>query len=91
MKTTIKLSSLKYWLIDYITSQIRALKIKEDWVSKDEFNKWAKSFKREEAVFIVNMEYTVDWGNESRTSIPIDEAKAYAQTLIQKITDKWYM
>lgn len=62
MKTTIKLSSLKYWLIDYITSQIRSLKIKEDCISKDEFNKWAKSFKREDAAFVVNMEYMVDWG-----------------------------
>ena len=84
MKTTIKLSSLKYWLIDYITSQIRSLKIKEDWISKEEFNKWAKSFKREEAAFVVNMEYMVDWGNESRSSIPIEEAKVYAGTLILK-------
>lgn len=91
MKTTIKLSSLKYWLIDYITSQIRSLKIKDDWISKAEFNKWAKSFKREEAAFVVNMEYMVDWGNESRSLIPIEEAKVYAGTLIETIISKWYM
>lgn len=91
MKTTVKLSCLKYWLIEHITKQIQSMKIKEDRISKDEFNKWAKSFKREEATFVVNMEYSVDWGDEQRTSIPIEEAKAYAQILIQKIVDKWYV
>lgn len=91
MKTTIKLASLRYWLIEHITSYIHSLKVKDDWVSKDEFNKWAKTFKRKEAAFVVNMEYEVDWGNETRSSIPIEEVEKYAQSLIQKIIDKWYM
>ena len=91
MKTTIKLVSLRYWLIEHITSYIHSLKVKDDWVSKDEFNKWAKTFKREEAAFVVNMEYMVDWGNETRSLIPIEEVEKYAQSLIQKIIDKWYM
>ena len=85
----IKTAQLKSWLIDYITNSIHNLKSSRKDMA--DFNKWAKSFKKEEASFVVNMEYVVDWGYEKRESIPIEEAKDYAQLLIQKIVDKWYI
>ena len=82
----IELSKLKGWLADYITDYIHELESEQS----EEFNKWARSFKREEAVFVVNMEFIVDWGYEKRKMIPEKEAKEYAETLIRTILDNWY-
>ena len=88
---SIKIEQLADWLIDTITEGIHKLKIEEEWVSKDDFNKWAKSFQREEAAFLVNMEFVVDWGEEERNEIPVEEANSYASKLMQRIVDVWYL
>lgn len=86
MNKSIKLKRLKYWLIDYITNTIHDLK-----TDNDSFNNWAKNFKREEAAFVVNMEYSAEYGYDERLSIPIEEVKEFADILIKSITDRWYI
>lgn len=49
---------LQEWLVNYITDSIHGFEA-EDSV---EFNKWAKNFQKEEAEFVVNMEFGNDWG-----------------------------
>lgn len=83
----IKISELRDWLVDYITDTIHGLSSDDS----REFTIWARSFKRDEADFVVNMEYIVDWGDEERTEISEEEAANYAQKLIQKIADVWYI
>ena len=80
-------NELKPWLVDYITNTIHDLKAE----NSEEFNKWAKSFEREEAEFVVNMEFVNDWGYEDRTDITEKEAADYAGTLLKKILDSWYI
>ena len=58
MKTIKIKTELKDWLIDNITNTIHGLEAE----NSDEFNNWAKVFKREEAEFVVNMEFGNDWG-----------------------------
>ena len=88
---TIKFEQLADWLIDTITERIHKLRVKEEWISKEDFNNWAKSFQREEAAVLVNMEFVVDWGEEERKEIPIEEASSYANKLMQTILDIWYL
>ena len=47
---------LREWLADYITDTIHGFEA-EDSV---EFNQWAENFKKEEAEFVVNMEFVND-------------------------------
>ena len=82
----IKYEKLKEWLIDYITDTIHQLES-----DSPEFNAWAKSFKRAEADFVVNMEFVVDWGDDERSEIPEDEAMSYGNTLMKVILDRWYI
>lgn len=86
---TVKKSSLKYWLVDYITNTIHGMNSKDE--GAEAFNQWAKSFKKEEAEFVVNMEWSVDWEDDERKKIPLDEVKEYAEELIQTITERWYL
>lgn len=83
----IDINDLEKWLVDYITESIHNYKVEDN----EEFNKWANSFEREEAEFVVNMEFMVDFGNEERQCIPTSEAQEYASFLIQKILDVWYL
>ncbi|MCA4531501.1 hypothetical protein LDZ77_03010 [Bacteroides xylanisolvens] len=78
---------LNQWLVDYITDTIHNLEA-EDSI---EFNKWAKSFEKEEAEFVVNMEFVNDWGYDGRSEIPEKEAIDYAQILLKRILDNWYL
>lgn len=78
---------LKRWLVDYITNKIHTLEID----GYKEFNEWAKSFKREEAEFVVGMEFVVDWGYDEREFVSESEATKYAYTLMEKILDVWYL
>lgn len=80
---------LRDWLVDHITDSIHAIKV----VGKPnpEFENWAKNFKREEAAFLVDMEFVVDWGYEERESITEEEAKEYAGALMKRIVDVWYL
>lgn len=80
-------NELETWLIDYITNTIHGLR-GEDF---DDFNKWAKSFKREEAEFVVNMEFVNEWGYDDRTEVTEDEAAEYADILLKRILDNWYL
>ena len=80
-------NELNAWLVDYITNAIHGFK-GEDF---EEFNKWAKSFKKEEAEFVVNMEFANDWGYDKRSEVPEDEAAEYADSLIKRILDNWYV
>ena len=77
---------LENWLVDYLIDTVNNLEVKDS----DEFNKWAKSFEREEAAFVVGMEFGNDWGYDKRTVISVEEAEEYAQTLLKKILDNWY-
>lgn len=78
---------LREWLIKYITNTIHGLTAEDS----AEFNKWAKSFKKEEAEFVVDMEFVNDWGYDEREIIPEEEAEKYAQLLLQRILDNWYL
>lgn len=78
---------LKKWLVEYITNSIHGLSAE----NSTEFNNWAKSFKKEEAEFVVDMEFMNDWGYDERENVPEDEAMKYAQLLMQKILDNWYL
>ena len=81
---------LENWLIDYITEYIHELEA-EDTPENKEFNKWAKSCEREEARFLVGMEFVNDWFYDERTEILENEAIEYAQSLIREILDNWYL
>lgn len=84
-------TELKEWLVDYITDTIHGLRCEDRSFDNEAFNGWAHSFKREEAAFVVNMEFVVDWGYSTQEYISNEEACKYAQTLIQIIVDKWYL
>lgn len=78
-------TELQNWLVDSITNAIHGLEAGKS----DEFNKWAKNFEREEANFVVNMEFGNDWGYDEREEVTEEEAAEYAQMLIRKILDNW--
>ena len=80
-------NELKEWLVNYITDSIHSFESEDS----KEFNVWAKAFKKEEASFVVDMEFTNDWGYDERESISEEEAAKYAQPLIQKILNNWYL
>lgn len=85
---TIKIKNeLSDWLVKYITDCIHNMEAKDF----NEFNKWAKSFKEEEAAFLVKAEFINDWGYDERDEITQTEAQEYAQILIQRILDNWYL
>ena len=78
---------LKEWLTNYLTDTIHNLEAE----NFDDFNEWAKSFEREEAEFVVRMEFVNDWGYDKRTEITEEEAARYADSLLKKILDRWYL
>ena len=80
-------TELKQWLINFITNSIRSIE-SEDCT---EFNSWVKAFKKEEASFVVDMEFINDWGYDERESISEEEAAKYAQSLIKIILENWYL
>ena len=84
---TIKMNELSNWLVTYITDFIHGAQAE----NAPEFSKWAKSFKREEAEFIVRAEFVNDWGYDERESISEEEAAKYAQSLIKIILENWYL
>ena len=83
----IKTMLLREWLIDYITDTIHGMKAEDS----PEFDRWAASFKRDEAEFVVNMEYLVECGDELREEISEDEARKYAEPFLKIILDRWYL
>ncbi len=85
----IKKSKLRYWLVEYITDNVHRLKVKKREISSKEFNAWAKSFKREEADFLVGMEIW-EWEEDSRNEFPLTEIIPYADKLLQRVLDNWY-
>ncbi len=80
-------SELKHWLVRYITDNMHGMQA-EDF---DEFKKWAKSFKEEDASFVVGAEFVNDWGYDERDEVTQEEAKEYANALIQRILNSWYL
>ena len=80
-------TELKDWLIDNITNTIHDLEIE----NSENFNKWAKTFKKENAELVVNMEFINDWGYDEREYITEKEASKYSQILMQRIIDNWYL
>ena len=86
MKTIKIKNELESWLVDYLTNTVHNLEAE----GSSEFNKWAKSFEREEAAFVVGMEFVNDWGYDKRTEINEEEAEEYAQSLLKVILDNWY-
>ncbi len=80
-------SELEHWLVKYITNSIHGMQTEDS----DEFNKWAKSFREEEASFVVRAEFANDWGYDERDEVTQEEAKKYAYALIQRILDSWYL
>ncbi len=90
MKTINIKNELEKWLIDYITEYIHQLEA-EDVPENEAFNRWAKSFEREEAETLVGMEFVNDWFYDKRTEVNEKEAVEYAQSLIKEILDNWYL
>ena len=86
MKTIKIKEELEKWLVDYLTTTVNNLEAE----NSEEFNAWAKSFKRDEAEFVVGMEFVNDWGYDERTEITEEEAEEYAQSLLKVILDNWY-
>lgn len=80
-------TELKDWLIDNITNTIHELEIE----NSENFNKWAKTLKKENAELVVNMEFINDWGYDEREYITEKEASEYSQILMQRIIDNWYL
>lgn len=80
-------TELSEWLVKYITDTINNLEANKPIG----FNEWAKSFKKEEAQFVVDMEFTNDWGYEKRKEITEKEATEYAHSLIQRIVNNWHL
>lgn len=80
-------TELKDWLIDNITNTIHELEIE----NSENFNKWAKTFKKENAELVVKMEFINDWGYDEREYITEKEASEYSQILMQRIIDNWYL
>ena len=80
-------TELKDWLIDNITNTIHDLEIE----NSENFNKWAKTFKKENAELVVNMEFINDWGYDEREYITEKEASEYSQILMQRIIENWYL
>lgn len=78
-------SELEPWLVDYITNAVHGFEA-DDF---EDFVEWARSFKREEAEFVVKMEFFNDWGYDDRIEVTEEEAISYAQSLLRKILDKW--
>jgi len=86
METINVKEELATWVVDYITNTIHRLEAE----NSEEFNKWAKSFEREEAEFVVNMEFGNDWAYDEREEITIKEATEYAESLLKIVLDNWY-
>lgn len=80
-------SELEHWLVNYITSSIHGMHAEDS----EEFNKWAKSFREEEASFVVRAEFFNDWGYDKRDEVTQEEAKEYAHALILRILDSWHL
>lgn len=80
-------TELKEWLVNYITNNIHGFESEDS----PEFNAWAKAFDKEEASFVVDMEFINDWGYNQRESISEDETSKYAQPLIKRILENWYL
>ena len=78
-------TELKEWLVNYITNNIHGFESEDS----PEFNAWAKAFDKEEASFVVDMEFINDWGYDERESISEEEATKYAQPLIKRILENW--
>ena len=83
---TIKKENLKNGLINHITDTIHNFKAE----NFPEFNLWASSFNKEEADFLVNMEYSNDWGYDTRTEIPLHEVEEYKKILLDRILKNWH-
>lgn len=81
-------NELENWLVDYITNFVHQTESENH--SSVEFDNWAKSFEREEAEFVVGMEFTNDWGYDEREEISEEEAEEYAQFLLKIIFENWY-
>lgn len=85
MKTLNIKKELENWLVDYLTNTVHSLKSE----NCEDFNNWAKSFEKEEAAFLVGMEFVSDFGYDERTEITESEAEEYAQGLLRIIIDNW--
>lgn len=78
---------LNGWLVEYLTNTVHGLESEDS----AEFNKWAKAFEREDAQFIVDMEFVNDWGYDEREEVSEEEAIMYAQPLLMRILENWYL
>lgn len=80
-------TELKEWLVNYITNNIHGFESEDS----PKFNAWVKAFDKEKAYLIVDMEFINDWGYDERESISEEEAAKYAQPLIKRILENWYL
>lgn len=80
-------TELKKWLVNYITKAINSCESEDE----EEFNAWAKAFQKENAAIVVDMEFGNSWEYDERESISEEEATKYAQMLIQRILNSWYL
>lgn len=83
----IKINELQNWIIDYITDTIPNLEC-----DNDEFNEWTKSFERDEAEFVVEMNlWELEKEIEGKIEFLEENAAELARPFIQKIVDHWYL
>lgn len=80
-------NELNSWLVTYILDFIHSM----EGENFDDFNKWAKSYPKEAAEMIVGAEFVADWADDERKEITREEAEKYAQKLIRRILDTWYL
>lgn len=85
---TIKKEELKDWLINDIFKNVSSC---TTCGKSKEFDKRAKNFDRETASMLVNSEYIVDWADDERETIPIDEVIAYSKSFQKRILSGWLM
>lgn len=88
MAKVVKKNKLRYWLVDYITNNVHKCKMDKKEKEAAAFNSWAKNFKREEADFLVGMEFW-EWEQDPRTEIPLPEVVKYANEMFKIVLDKW--
>lgn len=86
MKTINIDEELQEWLVNYLINAIHGLE------SDDlKFNQWAKSYPRKAVDLIVCAEFDNDWGYGECREVTEEEAKQYAEALLQRIVNTWYL
>ena len=52
---------------------------------------WPNIYQNVDDFFVFILYFVNDWGYDERKEIPLKEAKEYANTLMKKILENWYL